>query len=138
MKNLFHVFNHDNLKEGFKVLDGSKARGIDNVSKKDYEKNLDSNIEKLLTKLHNGSYVPSPKREVLIPKANGKMRPIAIACTEDKLVERVTANLLTSIYEVIFSKCSYGFRPNLSCHHAVNYTHSALDAKKRIQLCCRN
>ena len=130
MKNLFHVFNRDNLKEGFKALDGSKARGIDNVSKKDYEKNLDSNIEKLLVKLHNGSYVPSPKREALIPKANGKKRPIAIACTEDKLVERVTSNLLTCIYETIFLRCSYGFRPNLSCHHAINRTHSILDSKK--------
>lgn len=129
MKNIFYVFNPINFKEGFKALDGSKARGIDNVSKKDYEKNLDRNIEKLLTNLHNGSYVPLPKREVLIPKANGKKRPIAIACTEDKLVEKVTANLLTSIYEPIFLRCSYGFRPNLSCHHAIKQAHTILESK---------
>lgn len=35
MKNLFHCFNRKNLEEGFGALDGSKARGIDNVSKKD-------------------------------------------------------------------------------------------------------
>ena len=130
MKNLFHCFNRKNLEEGFGALDGSKARGIDNVSKKDYEKKLDKNIEALLMKLHNGSYVPSPKREVLIPKANGKLRPIAIACIEDKLVEKVTANLLTSIYENTFLKCSYGFRPNLSCHHAINKTHKILDSRQ--------
>lgn len=130
MKNLFHVFNPINLREGFKALDGSKARGIDNVSKKDYELSLDSNIEKLLKKLHNGSYVPLPKREVLIPKANGKMRPIAIACTEDKLVEKVVASLLVSIYEPIFNRCSYGFRPNLSCHHAIKQAHAILESKK--------
>ncbi len=130
LKNLFHVFNHGNFKEGFSALDGSKARGIDGVSKKDYEKDLDSNIENLLIKVHNGSYVPSPKREVFIPKANGRKRPIAIACTEDKLVEKVTATLLTSIYENIFLKCSYGFRPNLSAHHAVNQAHKILDSNK--------
>lgn len=130
MKNIFHMFNEETLREGFQALDGSKARGIDNVSKKDYEKNLDSNIKKLLTKLHNQSYVPAPKRETFIPKANGKLRPIAIACTEDKLVERVTSNLLTSIYETIFKKCSYGFRPNLSCHHAINRVYETLDSKK--------
>ena len=130
MKKLFHCFDRKNLEEGFGALDGSKARGIDNVSKKDYEKKLDENIEALLIKLHNGSYVPSPKREVLIPKANGKLRPIAIACIEDKLVEKVTANLLTSIYENTFLKCSYGLRPNLSCHHAINQTHKILDSKK--------
>jgi group II intron reverse transcriptase/maturase len=130
MKNLFHCFSRENLEEGFRNLDGSRARGIDNVSKKDYEKKLDSNIDALLVKLHNQSYVPLPKREVLIPKANGKMRPIAIACIEDKLVEKVTATLLTSIYENVFLKCSYGFRPNLSCHHAVNQTHKILESKR--------
>lgn len=130
MKNLFHCFSRENLEEGFRALDGSKARGIDNVSKKDYEKKLDSNIDALLVKLHNQSYVPLPKREVLIPKANGKMRPIAIACIEDKLVEKVTATLLTNIYENVFLRCSYGFRPNLSCHHAVNQTHKILESKR--------
>lgn len=129
MKNLFHCFDRKNLEEGFRALDGSKARGIDNVSKKEYEKKLDQNIERLLVKLHNGSYVPSPKREVLIPKSNGKTRPIAIACTEDKLVEKVMSNLLTSIYENTFLKCSYGFRPNLSCHHAINQAHKILSSK---------
>jgi RNA-directed DNA polymerase len=78
MKNLFHCFSKKNLEEGFRALDGSKARGIDNVSKKDYQKKLDHNIDALLVKLHNQSYVPLAKSEVLIPKANGKMRPIAI------------------------------------------------------------
>lgn len=129
MKNIFHNFNAGNLKEGFKALDGTKARGIDNVSKKDYGKNLDSNIEKLLTRLHDGSYVPRPKREILIPKANGKMRPIAIACLEDKIAEKVAAEILTSIYEPIFVNASYGFRPNRSCHHAVNRTQEILEIK---------
>jgi RNA-directed DNA polymerase len=130
MKNLFHCFNRDNLEEGFRALDGSRARGIDNVSKKDYEKKLDSNIDILLLKLHNQSYVPRPKREILIPKANGKMRPIAIACIEDKLVEKVTATLLNSIYENVFLKYSYGFRPNLSCHYAINQAHRILESKR--------
>ena len=130
MKNLFHCFSRENLEEGFGALDGSRARGIDNVSKKDYEEKLDSNIDALLVKLHNQSYVPLPKREVLIPKANGKLRPIAIACIEDKLVEKVTATLLTSIYENVFLKCSYGFRPNLSCHHAINQAHKILESKR--------
>lgn len=129
LKNLFHVFNEENLKEGFVALDGSKARGIDNVSKKDYEKKLDSNIKNLMTRLHGQSYAPKPKREVLIPKADGSKRPIAIACTEDKLVERVTANLLTGIYDQTFSRNSFGFRPGLSCHHAIRKVYNVLDVK---------
>lgn len=131
IENLFQVFNSECLKDGFKALDGAKARGIDNVSKKDYELNLDSNIENLLKELHNGSYAPSPKREVLIPKANGKTRPIAIACIEDKLVEKVTATALTCVYEPIFKKCSFGFRPNLSCHGAIKEAYAILDSKEK-------
>ncbi len=131
LKNLFQVFAPECLKDGFKAIDGSKAKGIDNVSKKDYEKNLDSNIENLLIKLHNGSYVPSPKREVLIPKANGKTRPIAIGCIEDKLVEKVTATLLNYIYEPIFKNCSFGFRPGRSCHAAIRNAHMILDSKEK-------
>ncbi len=61
---------------------------------------------------------------------DGSKRPIAIACTEDKIVEKVLANLLTAIYENVFLKCSYGFRPNLSCHHAVSETHKILESKQ--------
>ena len=130
MKNLFHCFSRENLLEGFRSIDGSKARGIDNVSKKDYERNLEGNLENLLQRLHNQSYAPKPKREVLIPKADGSKRPIAIACTEDKIVEKVLANLLTSIYENDFLNCSYGFRPGRSCHQAIEATHKILESKQ--------
>ena len=59
MKNLFHCFSRENLLEGFRTIDGSKARGIDNVSKKDYERNLEGNLENLLQRLHNQSYALS-------------------------------------------------------------------------------
>jgi RNA-directed DNA polymerase len=68
-------------------LDGSKALGIDGISKAEYAKDLDRNLEDLVSRLHIGTYRPQAKKEILIPKANGKTRPIAISCFEDKLVE---------------------------------------------------
>ena len=67
------------------------------------------------------SYCPGPLREVLIPKqgGSGKLRPLGISNLEDKLVQIAVARVLEAIYEPIFLECSFGFRPNRSCHMAI-------------------
>lgn len=129
--NLFQHFNAENLREAFAALDGSKAVGIDLVTKDQYGKNLDANLQSLVDRLHVGTYRPQPKRGVEIPKANGKTRLIAVGSFEDKLVEWVLAQMLTQIYEPIFIETSYGFRPKRSTFHAVKTTFCALFKKKR-------
>jgi gluconate kinase len=42
--NIGHIINADMLKEQFQQLDGSKAVGLDKVTKASYGENLDSNI----------------------------------------------------------------------------------------------
>jgi hypothetical protein len=81
--NLLHHINVQTLKEAYNAMDKNKALGVDKVSKEAYGKNLEANLENLYIKIRNGSYKPQPKREVLIPKANGKTRPIEIACFEE-------------------------------------------------------
>ena len=129
LKNLFHLFNLSNLMKSLKALDGSKALGIDGISKADYLTNHEENLKQLLIQLHQGSYTPKAKREILIPKSNGSMRPIAIGCIEDKTVEKLLSEILNAIYEPIFCAQSFGFRPNLSCHHAIVETHENLSGK---------
>lgn len=129
--NLHHHINVETLREAFNALDGSKALGCDGISKKDYEKNLEANLENLATRIYKGSYKPQPKREVLIPKANGKMRPIAISCFEDKLVDWVIAKILSTVYEPLFIRNSFGFRPFCSTDHAINATYQSLKGNRR-------
>lgn len=129
--NLFSHVNVENLRQAFHALDGSKAVGIDGISKTEYAKDLDSNLEDLVTRLHVGTYRPQAKREVLIPKANGKTRPIAISCFEDKLVEWVLGKILESVYESIFIRNSFGFRPRRSQHDAIKASHNILKDDKR-------
>src|SRR5258708_6396281 len=112
--NLFSHINVENLRQAFRTLDGTRAVGIDGISKTEYAKDLDSNLEALVSRLHIGTYRPQAKREVLIPKANGKTRPIAISCFEDKLVEWAIGKVLESAYEPIFIRNSFGFRPRRS------------------------
>ena len=68
---LYHLINEDLLKECHKELDGSKAVGIDNVSKKEYAENLNENIKDLVIRLKNKAYKPAPSLRVYIPKGNG-------------------------------------------------------------------
>lgn len=129
--NLFHHINDENLRQAFRAIDGSKANGIDNVSKKQYEQNLDRNLSNLLDRLHTGTYRPQAKREVLIPKANGQTRPIAIGCFEDKLVEWVTGKILESVYEPVFIRNSFGFRPKRGADDAIKANYNILKDDKR-------
>ena len=46
------------------------------MTKEAYGKDLERNIDSLLTRMRSMSYRPSPVREVHIPKGNGKTRPL--------------------------------------------------------------
>ena len=119
VQSLMQYINEETLKSKHQELKGNKATGIDKVTKGEYEINLDKNIRNLVVKMKQFSYKPKAVRRVYIPKPNGKQRPLGIPSYEDKIVQGVMADILTTIYEPIFLNCSYGFRPNRDCHKAI-------------------
>lgn len=129
--NIHTHINADTLKEAFNAIDGKKALGVDGISKAIYGTNLEDNLEKLARNIQQGTYRPQPKRETLIPKANGKTRPIAIACFEDKLVDWVVGKLLSTIYEPLFIRNSFGYRAKKSAADAINACYCSLYKDKR-------
>jgi len=132
--NIHTHINVDSLKEAFDAIDGKKALGVDGISKAAYKKNLGENLKKLAETIQSGTYRPQPKREVLIPKTNGKTRPIAIACFEDKLVDWVVGKILSTIYEPIFIRTSFGYRPKKSAADAINAIYCSLSQNRRQHL----
>ena len=116
-----HLFNPESLTECFHELDKNKAVGIDGVTKTDYEQNLEKNIQELITRMKAMAYRPGPVREVHIPKEGkpGATRPLGISNLEDKIVQKMMHKVLESIYEPIFLEGSHGFRPERSCHTAI-------------------
>jgi group II intron reverse transcriptase/maturase len=83
---------------------------------------IDANcIDDVVSKLKAESFNFSPARRILIPKANGKLRPLTIASPRDKLVQEVMRMILEAIFEPTFLECSHGFRPNKGCHSALKY-----------------
>lgn len=117
--NLGHQIDLDLLRRCFHSLDGSKAVGIDGVTKEQYEQSLEENLGQLLMKIRRGSYHPRASRIVEIPKSDGSLRPLAISCFEDKIVQEAVRRIIEAIYEPVFLECSHGFRPERGCHTAL-------------------
>ena len=97
----------------------NKAPGVDGVTVRDFQKGFEGKIEQLRLELKRGTYQPQPLRRVMIPKANGKMRPLGIPCLRDKIVQEAIRMALEPMFEAEFHNNSYGFRPNRSTHHAI-------------------
>jgi group II intron reverse transcriptase/maturase len=117
--NLMHHLNESNLRQAFRECDGAKASGIDQVTKYEYGLDLQTNLENLEDEIRRGGWRPRPSREKLIPKPSGGMRRLAIGCIEDKIVQSLCAKILEAIYEPIFHRHNFGFRPGRNQHQAI-------------------
>lgn len=98
---------------------GAKSPGIDGIDKFQLEPVLNDELARLRAELLSGEYRPSPARRVLIPKANGKQRPLGIPTLRDRIVQRAMLMVMEPIWESDFHRDSYGFRPQRSVHHAI-------------------
>jgi RNA-directed DNA polymerase len=112
---LAHLLNEDNLKQCHHELESGKATGVNGVTKEEYGGKLDDNIKSLVERLKRKSYRPVPVRRTYIDKPGVKTkRPLGIPDHEDKIVQRALTKVLND-----FLDCSFGFRPNRSCHDAL-------------------
>jgi RNA-directed DNA polymerase len=117
---LLHHISVDLLEEAFHELKQNAAPGVDRLTWKEYEADLERNIEDLHARLHRGAYRALPSRRVYIPKPDGRQRPLAVAALEDKIVQRAALAVLSAIYEEDFLGFSYGFRPGRGTHDALD------------------
>lgn len=131
--NLMHHLSLGNLRQAFRQLDGNKAVGIDQVSKQDYQKNLEQNLIQLQDEIARGGWRPRPSREILIPKPQGGTRPLAIGCLEDKIVQLLASKVLEAVYEPIFHRHSFGFRAGKNPHQAIARLYQ--EVKNRSETC---
>ena len=98
------------------------APGVDGVSIDDVVRSgVGDFLEELAERLRAGTYPPRPLRRVYIPKPGrpGQLRPLGIPCVADRVVMAAAKIVLEPIFEADFLPTSYGFRPGLSAHHAL-------------------
>ena len=116
---VMHHINEGTLKASFHELGRNRALGVDGVSWQEYGKHLSENIKGLLGRMKRMGYRPQAVRRVYIPKGKNAQRPLGLPAIEDKMVQKAMVKVMEAIYEQDFHECSYGFRPQRSCHQAL-------------------
>jgi RNA-directed DNA polymerase len=112
-----HMTDVDNLRASYDALPSGRAAGADGVTKEEYGRRLEENLEDLSSRLKRMGYRPQPKLRKYIPKAGSeKGRPLGISCFEDKVVELAVKRVLEPIYEAVFEDSSHGYRPGRNPH----------------------
>src|SRR3972149_7993452 len=81
---LIHHLNEDYLKECFQRLKREAATGVDGVTVREDETNLEDNIRELVARMKAWKYYPQSVRRGYITKAEGRRRPLGIPSVGDK------------------------------------------------------
>ena len=100
---------------------GARSAGVDGKTVGSIERSIGVKafLEDLRSRLKEQSFSPSPVREKMIPKTNGKLRRLGIPTVEDRVVQGALKLVLEPIFEADFKPCSYGFRPRRRAHDAI-------------------
>jgi len=110
------------MHQAFKAVKRNRgAAGIDKVSVKMFDANLEENLAALMKDLKTGTFRPRPLRRKMIPKGPGttKLRPLGIPVVRDRVAQEVIRRLLAPIFEPQFHDASFGFIPKRNCHQAI-------------------
>lgn len=118
-QNLMILLTAGFLHRCWKKLNKKSAPGVDRVTAWQYGENLEGNIAKLVESAKGGWYRAKLILRRFIPKPGGKLRPLGIPATSDKLLQTAVTMILEAIFEPIFLACSFGYRPHLGALDAI-------------------
>lgn len=109
-----------NLREAYKRVKQNKGvAGIDQMAVNKFADWFKDEGENLIKSLQSGIYEPNAVKLVEIPKPNGGTRMLGIPTVKDRIIQQAIAQVLSQIYEPLFSEHSYGFRERRNAHQAL-------------------
>lgn len=117
---LDEMLSNENLNKAFQqVVRNKGAEGVDGMRYTELKDYLKEHGEEIKEQIRTRKYKPSPVRRVEIPKADGGVRNLGVPTVLDRFVQQAITQVLTPIYEPLFSEYSFGFRPNRCCEMAI-------------------
>lgn len=117
---LNQILSRENMLLALKRVEQNKgSHGVDQMPVQNLRTHIVENWQSIKEAIFKGTYEPMPVRRVEIPKPDGGVRLLGIPTVTDRLIQQAIAQVLSKIYDPLFSEHSYGFRPNRSAHDAV-------------------
>lgn len=110
-----------NLRTAFqRVLQNGGKPGIDGITVDSFANRCDEELGIIRKELLTGTYIPSPVREVEIPKPGSKeKRKLGIPTVKDRVVQQAILQIIQPVIDPTFSEASYGSRPNRNAQQAI-------------------
>jgi RNA-directed DNA polymerase len=123
------TYREDILSHAWRLVrSNGGSPGIDGTTFEAIERGegVEGFLRDLACDLQEKSYRAQPVRRVLIPKADGSMRPLGIPTIRDRIAQTAVKLVIEPIFEADCCDHSYGFRPKQSAHDAVDDIANAL------------
>ena len=117
---LERILSDENIRRAKKRVYANKgAGGVDGVTVQELDEYMSRNWESIKQQIRERKYKPQPVLRVEIPKPNGGVRKLGIPTVVDRTIEQGITQVVSPIFEPLFSDRSYGFRPQRSCEQAI-------------------
>lgn len=114
------VLSRNNLNDAYRRVKRNKGvPGIDGMTVDELGPYLREHRQEIKEAIRAGKYKEAPVKRVEIPKPDGSKRQLGIPTVRDRFVQQAVAQVLTPIYEQVFSDNSFGFRPKRSAADAI-------------------
>ena len=115
------ITEYSNMVAAFnKVASGGGAPGADHVTADKFALELDKNIHLLIDEIRTSVYSPGPVAKFQHKSHfSEKVRTLSVPCVRDRVVQTAVLNVLEPLFEKLFLRCSYGYRPRKSALQAV-------------------
>ncbi|MGM0839061.1 MAG: group II intron reverse transcriptase/maturase [Bacillota bacterium] len=119
-KLLDKILDRDNLNQAFAQVKRNKgAAGVDGMSVEELGLYMSGNKDDIIRQIRQRKYQPQPVLRVEIPKPNGGTRFLGIPTVTDRVIQQAISQILTPMFDKLFSENSYGFRPRRYAEMAI-------------------
>ncbi len=129
------VFLPGNLKLAWQQVRANKgAPGIDGLTIEQFPDWAAQHWQHGKAQLLTGKYRPQAVKRVEIDKPDGGKRLLGIPTVFDRIIQQAITQVLSPIFDPIFSNHSYGFRPNRNASQAVTQVNGYIKQNRKISV----